>query len=300
MGDAKNLVIAVIGASGYLGQLLSSRLVDCGYTVIKISRTNKGDGWRTFTDGCLDGVDVVYNFAGKAIDCRWTNTIKNELWNSRIDSSDEIVRMMSLMPKRERPKLYLCASGIGIFGDRGEKILTDVCSKGDGFLADLCKAWEGSALAAEELGVRVVCMRFGAVMGVKSKPWRKMVLPYRLFIGGALAGGETYFSWIHEEDALEAMIYCLEVENLSGGVNFVAKSLTHKETASCIGKVLGRPSVFGVPRFLIKLVLGEFAGGLLASINAEAKKLTENGFEFKYYEAVDAFKAIVEEEKLCR
>ena len=127
-------------------------------------------------------------------------------------------------------------------------------------------------------------MRFGAVMGKNSKPWKKMALPYKMFVGGKLGNGRSYFAWIHEEDALAGMMHAMEIEELSGGVNFVARSCTHSELAKQMGKALKRPALFMMPAFAAKLVFGEFADALLDSINAKSEKLEESGFAFEYPE----------------
>ena len=274
--------IAVVGASGYLGGLLCVRLEHAGYKVVKISRSRRDGDWRQWGAGCLDGVDVVFNFAGKSIDCRWSDQVKQELRDSRVDVCRQINDWIAEMPQEKRPQTLLSASGIGIFGNRGEEELSDDASEGEGFIADLCRDWEQAALSAEELGVRVVCMRFGAVLGRESKAWQKIALPYRFFVGGKLGDGAAYFSWIHQWDAVEAMVHAMETNELRGGVNFVSEACTHSYLAKQIGRALSRPAFFAVPEFAIKLMVGEFAEALLASINASSGELWSSGFTFQY------------------
>ena len=280
--------VAVVGASGYLGGKLCDVLEKAGYEVVRISRSREGKGWRKWGDGCLEGAVAVFNFAGKPIDCRWNEKIKKELWDSRIEPSEQIAKWIGEMPEDVRPEVVLTASGIGIFGDSGDETLDDDAAAGGCFVASLCVAWEAAAASVEEYGVRSVSMRFGAVMGRDSKPWKKMTLPYKLFLGGKLGDGSAYFAWIHEEDALAAMVHAMEDEGISGGVNFVAESCTHHELAKQMGRALGRPALFCMPAFAAKIVFGEFAEALLASINAKAKTLKDSGYSFEFEKIEEA------------
>lgn len=274
--------VVIIGASGYLGGLTSTYLKTQGYEVIQVSRSDKGVGWKTWGESCIEGADVIINFAGKPVNSRWTPKVKKQLLLSRVEPSDDIVRWIENSEPSGRPSLYLCASGIGIFGDNGEQSVDDFADHGDDFLAQICKKWEASAAKAEALGVRVVSMRFGAVLGKDSAAWKKMSLPYRWFVGGKLGNGSDYFSWIHEEDAIRGIQHCIESEAISGGVNFSAVSLPHSEVAKAIGHVLKRPSLLFVPKFALRIAVGEFAEALLASINATSKKLDDTGYRWSY------------------
>jgi len=285
--------VAVIGASGYLGGCLCESLTASGYDVVKISRSQRGEGWRKWSEGCLDGVKAVFNFAGLSVDRRWTEEVKQKLWDSRVKPSEELANWIGRMPAEERPEVVITASGIGIFGDRGDEELVENSKTGDTFLAKLCVAWEEKAKLVSEHGVRSVSMRFGAVLGKESKALKQMVIPYKMFVGGALGNGKSYFSWIHEKDAVASMVFALENREMEGGVNVVAEVVTQLDFAKSLGKVLSRPSVFFVPKFVLKMFLGEFGEAILGSLRAQPKKLTDNGFEFQYYELEPALRELI-------
>lgn len=286
----KSKTIVVIGASGYLGGVVSDYLEKQGHQVVRVSRQREGNGWKKWGEGCIDGADIVINFAGKSVDCRWNEQVKKELLDSRVNSSDQVVKWISTMEEQSRPQLYICASGIGVYGDCGERELSDLkeesrgvqSDNGSAFLATICEEWEASASKVEAYGVRSVSARFGAVLGRDSRAWQKMSLPYRMFVGGKLGNGNAFFSWIHEEDVARAILHCIEDETLSGGVNFCAPAITQARLATEIGTALNRPSLFFVPEFVIKLAVGEFSDALLASINAKSDKLTQSGFKFQF------------------
>jgi len=287
--------IVIVGASGYIGSLLSKALRSDGKKVVGVSRTKKGEDWRKYEKGCLDGADVVFNFAGLPVDQRWTTEVKKKLVSSRIEVSDQIVDWISDMPESERPKAYLCASGIGVEGaaSSSDDLLN---AYGAAFLVQLCGAWEASAQRAEKVGVRVVNLRFGAVMGRGSKPWKKMSLPYKMFVGGPVGSKMGWFPWIHEKDAVEGMIHCMENTEIRGGVNFVAKAVTQVGLAKEMGKVLGRPSFFSVPPFMMKLMLGELADALMASIDAKSEKLDDSNYQWHYKTIAEALAEITSSE----
>lgn len=285
--------VAVIGATGYLGSVLAQELELLGYAVIRISRSREGNGWRKYEKGCIDGADAVFNFAGKSIDCRWDEKVKAELVSSRVQPSQQIYQWVEEMSEDERPQVYLCASGIGIFGENGANLLEDHALTGLGFIAELCSEWEKAANELNKLGVRVVSMRFGAVLGEKSAAWQKMSLPYKFFVGGHLGSGKGYFSWIHERDAVLAMVHAMQERSLSGGINFVASAITHGTLAKVIGRKMKRPSCFPVPEFMLKLLVGEFADALLTSIRAIPSALDDSGFQFQYREIENAVEELL-------
>lgn len=274
--------VIVVGASGYLGSCCSLFFEKKGFKVIGVSRSKIGEGWRKWGEGCLEGADIIINLAGKSVACRWNAKIKQELVDSRVKVSDQVVKWISDMPESERPSVYLCASGIGIIDANGEVGAERSGSNGADFLANLCGEWEASAMAAEAYGVRTVCLRFGAVLGKNSDAWKKLSMPYKFFVGGALGDKDAYFSWIHEQDAVAGVLHCIELEDARGGVNFVGEQITHGEVARAIGRAMNRPSVMPVPAFGIRLLLGEFADGLLASVKVKNSLLDKTNYDWQY------------------
>ncbi len=289
---SKVQTVVIIGASGYLGSCLSEFLRKQGFKVVGVSRSRKGEGWRAWGEGCLDGADIVVNFAGKSVACRWNAKVKQELVDSRVKVSDQVVKWIGEMPEEERPQVYLCASGIGVINAEGEVNGERTGTYGADFLANLCGLWEASATAVEAYGVRPVCLRFGAVLGKNSEPWKKMSMPYNFFAGGPLGDKKAYFSWIHEQDVVEGILHCIETESVRGGVNFAGEKITQGQVAKAIGQAMGRPSLITTPAFALKWILGEFADGLLASVKVEDSLLDTTGYQWRYKSFADALSQI--------
>ncbi len=278
--------IGIVGASGWLGQHLASALLEKGYEVVAFSRSSRssrshvGLEWRQWTgEGEIDlaGLSAVVNLAGEAIDQRWTRARKVAFRQSRVDLSKNLVNSLAT----SEVQVLLNASATGFYGDRGEEELPESAGVGQGYLAELCRDWEGVTQGA--MGVRVCQLRTGVVLGRGGRAWQKVSRVFKLGLGGKLGSGKQWMPWVHLDDEIRAIIHCLE-GGLSGPVNLVApESVTNRDFTKVLGEVLARPTIFTAPAFALRLALGEFAKeGLLASTRAIPEKLLESGFQFTH------------------
>ncbi len=185
-------------------------------------------------------------------------------------------------------------SAIGYYGDRGDTTVMETDDPGDDFLAEVCIDWEGAALKAEQEGCRVVLMRFGVVLGEKGGALGKMVPAFRFFAGGPLGKGMHWFPWIHMEDLIRSVVFCIENEEMQGPVNFVApQNIKHKDFASALGGALNRPSFMPAPAFMIKAIMGEVGRAFLSSQKAVPAALEAGGFQFQFGDINSALKNLV-------
>ncbi|HEX4047955.1 MAG TPA: TIGR01777 family oxidoreductase [Elusimicrobiota bacterium] len=290
-----NIVIA--GGTGFIGRALTEALVARGDKPTLLTRDPEAAEARwgaraalAFWDGrnpddwpeTLDGADAVVNLAGAGIASgRWTPARKLLLIKSRLDSTRALVSAISRAEKR--PKVFVSASAVGYYGQAPDGPVVENSPQGRDFLASLCGQWEREALAAEPLGVRVVLPRFGVVLGKRGGALPRMALPFKLLLGGRLGSGKQGFPWIHIGDAVDALLFALDRDALSGPVNFAAPGAAdNREFSAALGRALGRPSWAPVPAFALKLALGEMAGMLLGGQFAKPKKLLDAGYKFKY------------------
>lgn len=280
--------IAITGASGLVGTRLTAVLRDAGHSVIPISRRSSENNailWdpeRGFLNPeRLSSVDAIVHLAGENIAAsRWNDAVKRRIRDSRVIGTSGIVNSLKQLDKR--PKTLVSASAIGFYGDRGEEVLNEDSPRGTGFLANVCHDWEQAALAAQELGLRVVCGRIGVVLSGKGGALQKMLLPFKLGAGGIVGSGRQYWSWIGLNDLARALAFCVENPNLSGPVNLVSPhTATNFDFTKTLGSVLHRPTLFPLPAFMAKIVLGEMANELLlASCRVTPAALRKAGFNF--------------------
>lgn len=291
--------VVVAGGTGFIGRKLCERLANGGHTVTALCRDPVAakatlyhavtivpwQGFRGPTEDLaksLEQCDVVINLAGAPIaESRWTPAVKDTLRKSREGTTTAIVATLAKL--NARPVLLMNASAVGYYGPRGEEELTEEAPSGDGFLASLCREWEGAARAAERLGVRVVIPRIGMVLGRDGGALPRMLPVYRLGLGGPLGRGTQWVSWIHLDDLVELLMF-LMTNAASGPVNATAPHpVTNAEFARTLGQVLGRPAFLPTPGFAMKLVFGEMAEELLLTgqrvIPHRAQSL---GFHFRF------------------
>jgi uncharacterized protein (TIGR01777 family) len=287
--------LAVIyGASGFIGGGLAEMLAGEGFEVIGVSRKGEGDAagvsrWVKPGDVDLKGCDVVVNLAGSPIDQRWTEAKKKEFHESRVGVTKDIVARISELPEGARPKLLLNGSAVGIYGDRMDELLDESSSRGSGYLADLCSQWEAAAARVEGLGVRLVLFRTGVVLGKGGQAFEKLAKVFKAGIGGRLGDGRQFMPWIHIDDLRSAMLFSILSETMHGPVNGTApEPERNADFTRKLAKALGRPAFLPVPGFALKLVLGDFAGALLAGQRAVPKKLEQAGFRFRFRKLEDA------------
>jgi hypothetical protein len=231
----------------------------------------------------FDGVDAVVNLVGESIaGGRWSDARRKQLRDSRIVSTRALVGELRALPSK--PRVWVAASAVGYYGDRGDEILTEASAPGAGFLAELARDWESESLRAAELGVRVVITRNGAVLARQGGFLRKVLPVFRLGVGGRVGPGTQWFPWIHLQDEVALIRHAITSEGVSGVINAVApEPVTNRELTSALGEVLSRPTVLAAPAFALRLAMGGMADELLlGSQRVMPVRTLENGFKFKY------------------
>ena len=284
--------VAITGVTGMVGTELSRLLNENGNKVLGISRQKSPSNDNVIQwspkEGLadpsqLESVDTIVHLAGENIaGGRWNAALKKRLRDSRVEGTRSLVR--SIAAVSNRPSTLICASAIGYYGDRGSELLSEDAGPGSGFLPDLCRDWEHEANQAAELGLRVVNVRIGIVLSPKGGALAKMLLPFKLGLGGDVGPGDQYWSWIGLHDLTRVIDFCIRNESIHGPVNAVAPSApTNHEFTKAVGRVLHRPTILPMPAFAAKLALGEMADALLlASARVVPQKLTEAGFQFDH------------------
>ncbi|KAA0257397.1 TIGR01777 family protein [Deferribacter autotrophicus] len=238
----------------------------------------------------IDSADIIINLAGAPILKRWTKKYKNIIVDSRVIPTKNIVAAMSKL--KNKPKRFLSASAIGIYTS---EIQCDeyTCKINNDFLSYVCQIWENEALKAEEYGISTSILRFGVVLGKNGGTFPRMILPFKLGIGGKIASGKQVISWIHIEDCIRAMDHIIE-KNINKEVNIVAPNpVTNYEFTKIAGNILKRPTVLTIPSFILKLVYGEGADILLKTQNVLPKILLESGFKFEFPDIISALKDLL-------
>ena len=286
---AGSMHIAITGASGLVGSTLIPLLTTGGHCVTRLVRRDASTGevgWNPqaekFDASPLNGIDATVHLAGENIAAsRWNARVKQQLRDSRVAATRKLCEGLAKMSAP--PKVLVCASAIGFYGDRGEELLDEKSPAGSGFLAQLAKDWEAATEPAAAAGIRVVNLRYGVILSPKDGALSKMLLPFKLGGGGPIGSGKQYWSWISIDDAAGAVHHALMTGHLRGPVNAVAPHpATNKEFTKTLGRVLRRPTIMPMPAFAARLALGEMADELLlASLRVEPKKLLETGYEFR-------------------
>lgn len=297
--------VVMFGGSGFLGSRLTYILKD-DYTIVLATRSKgkisdiKNVEFSHYSDNIdsflslIEGTDIVVNFSGASIaGKRWNEEYKKVMYYSRVNTTNLISEAIEKCMKK--PHTFVSTSATGIYGDRGDDVLDETSITGNDYLANLCKDWETSALKSLNYGVRTVCIRVGVVLDKEEGGFSKMAQPFKFFVGGPLGNGRQYLPWVHVNDIVNIYKEAIENKSLSGIINGTAPvPVTNKEFSKTLGKVLKRPSLFSVPKFALKIAVGEFAEFLTGSQRAIPKKLTEAGFRFEYKELESALINITE------
>lgn len=295
--------IAIAGASGLIGIALVARLKSDGHEIIRLVRpplpsTEDRIAWDpemgVLNPDELNGVDAVINLAGENIaSLRWTEKKKQKIRDSRIKGTQLLAKTLAEM--ENPPKIWINASAIGFYGNRGSETLHEKSLPGEGFLSEVCQEWEKATQPAIDKGVRVAQLRFGMVISRAGGALARMLLPFKLGLGGTIGSGEQWISWILIDDAVDAICFTLQNDELKGPVNVVAPdAVTNKEFTKTLGKVLGRPTALPMPSFLVKLLFGEMGNALMLSSSVVAPiELEEKGFKFRFPELDGALSYIL-------
>ena len=294
--------VMVAGSSGLIGTAIVRLLADEGHEVLRLVRRAPAADDEAQWDpvaGSIDaqavsGVDAVIHLGGASIaGQRWTEAYKQEIRDSRIKSTQLISE--TIAQSDSKPAVFLCASALGYYADRGDEILTENSPKGEGFLADVTEEWEEATLPAREAGVRVCNMRIGVVLSETGELPRSMLTPFRFGLGGKLGNGRQYMSWIHIEDVARAFDFALKTESLSGPVNLAAPNpVTNAEFTKALGRVLSRPTLFKVPGLALRIAMGEMAQFALGSARLYPLKLAQSGFSYRWSDIEPALRDILD------
>lgn len=281
--------IVISGASGFVGSELTKMFESSGYKVSKINRALLNDIDKL--SELIDGSFAIINLAGASIIGRWSETYKKLLYSSRIDTTNSIVKAISKC--QNKPKVFISTSAIGVYSNQRLHDEVDF-EYSNNFLSSLVLDWESEALGAKALGVRVAIFRFGVVLG-EGGALKKMLLPFKLGLGGVIGDGTQAFSFIHVEDLQRAYEFVLNNKEKSGIYNLVSPNpTTNKAFTKVLGKVLKRPTIIPVPKFILYLIFGEGAQILSDGQSVYPKKLIDAGFEFKYKDINAAIKNLLE------
>jgi uncharacterized protein (TIGR01777 family) len=300
--------IFMTGVTGFIGRELAAALVARGDRVIGLSRRAgaMGPGGVELVTGDpaiagawmqrLRGCDAIVHLAGESIGAqRWNAAVKWKLRESRVAGTRNVVAAIAASDPAERPKILVSASGAGIYPfDDSERAYVEGSARGDTFLADLCAAWEAEAERATAHGVRVATMRTGVVLGRGGEALGKLLLPFKLFVGGPVGNGQQWFSWVHLEDAVGGYLYTIDHDALRGPVNLVAPGVVrNRELARAIGHALHRPSLVPVPAFAIRAAVGELGAYLLHGRCVVPSALLAAGYPFRLGDLPTALTATI-------
>lgn len=295
--------VLVSGATGLIGGALKARLEARGDEVVTLTRRPErvegpAVGWdleaKRLDEGALDGIEAVIHLAGESIAAeRWTAAHKSRVLKSRVQST--VLLAEAIAKATPKPKVFVSASAIGFYGSRGAERLDEEAEVGEGFLADVCLAWETAAQPARNAGVRVVHPRIGIVLSETGGALEKMVLPFRMGMGGKIGSGAQYMPWISLRDVVGILMLGLDDEKIEGPLNATApEPATNLEFTRALGQALARPTLVPLPGFAAKLALGsEMADQLLlSSTRAVPSKALAHGYAFEDADLLETLKHV--------
>ena len=290
--------VVITGASGLVGGALINELRQRNTNVIAVSRNPRSHmalsgvnwtGWDGLTDAVSGAAGVVHLAGEGIVDQRWSNARKAALRDSRIDSTRQVVQ--AIQEAAEKPAVLISASAIGYYGNMVERESTEAAPAGDDFLAQLCVDWEAES---QHAGVRTVNARLGIVAATEGGALPRLLLPFKLGLGGPIGLGRAWWSWIHIDDAVGAILYALEQQHVDGAINLTAPNpVRNSQFARALGRALRRPALMPVPPLALKLMLGEGASVLLASQRILPTRTLDLGYRFKFTDIDSALQDLV-------
>ena len=282
--------IVMTGGTGFVGKHLIRALSQLGNQVVNIGRSDLKPDANRLVD-LMAGADVVINLAGAPINRRWTPAYKDEIFSSRVETTQQLVKAMTEIDTP--PKIFISTSAIGAFDSKGRYSESNSANASD-FLGRLSKQWESAALEAESLGVRTLIFRFALVLGHDGGLMKQLLIPFRLGLGGPVGDGSQHFSWIHIDDLINAYLFALEHRKMSGVYHLSAPNpVTNLSFTRTLGAALNRPTLFRVPELLLKLAYGEGAEVMTSGQQVVSERLPENGFRFRHASLDSAVAEIV-------
>lgn len=292
----------VTGATGLVGRALVARLERAVVLTRDVDESARqlGAGVRAFAwqpqrqaapAPAFDGVDVLFHLAGEPVaEGRWTAEKKQRIRDSRVLGTRNLVATLAGLPSL--PRVLVCASAVGFYGSRGDTELPESAPRGEGFLSDVCEAWEAEARAAERYGIRVVMARLGLVLARDGGALARMLPPFRMGVGGRLGDGRQWMPWVHVDDVVGLLLHAARDERLRGPMNVVSpEPVTNAEFTRQLGQTLGRPTVLPVPRLALRMVFGELSQALLDSQRVVPALALETHYTFVHPRLAPALEA---------
>jgi uncharacterized protein (TIGR01777 family) len=289
--------ILISGSHGLVGEALISSF-GSEYEVFRLVRSTPGAGeieWHPNNDQIdatkLEGFDAIINLAGENIAAgRWTDEQKRKIRESRVNGTHLLSEAIAKL--KHRPKVFLCASATGIYGDRGDETLDEQSDSGGGFLAGVCREWEKATEPAVQAGVRTINLRFGPILAREGGMLAKLLTPFKMGMGGKVGSGKQYISWVAIDDVVNSIKLALKDESIRGPMNIVSPNpVTNEEFTKTLGHVLSRPTALAMPAFAVRLAFGEMADEmLLTSQRVIPKRLHDAGYEFQQPELEGALR----------
>lgn len=294
--------ITLTGATGFIGRRVVDRLLSEGHALTILTRRPRaGENPRYFACDlaageppreALDGADAVIHLAGEPVAQRWSEDVKRRIRASRIDGTRHVVGAIGKLERK--PAVLISASAIGIYGDRGDEILTEASPPGRDFLAALAMDWEREANRAREYGVRVVTLRIGIVLGRDGGALAKMLPAFRAGAGGRIGSGRQWVSWVHVDDAVSLIVFAISQQNLNGPVNVTAPNpVTNSVFTRALAHALRRPAVIPVPSLALKILFGEMAEVLLGGARVVPQAALQAGYTFRFPELQPALENVL-------
>lgn len=295
----------ITGATGFLGRRLVEMLLADGHSVNYLARKYDRSMNPRAAFHCWENPETtlpplssvprchaVMHFAGEPIAQKWSDEVKQRIRASRLTGTRNLVEAIGLW--KHKPNTLVSSSAIGYYGNRGDEVLTEASGPGKGFLAEVCLGWEGEADRARELGLRVVKIRTGVVLGPDGGALKQMLPPFQFGVGGKFGDGKQWMSWIHREDLLRMFRFAADTEGVEGALNGTApQPVTNAEFTRVLAKAVHRPALMPIPKFGLRLVLGEMAGFLFDSARAMPEAAIRQGFSFTYNHLQDALKPLI-------